>query len=242
MISNIDDFLESEHCDNSEYTENPIELIIQNIVTPKVAFEYYVSTQNLLSESVLTDFFDVFKLDINAQYNLPTDSNKSTTLLNSLCEYRRFRDIQLVLKLGANPNVKDTIGYTPFQSLLSGHSYGDIGTNVDNVKETIKTLLEYGTLPTLENWQFEEHYKPYIEQDDFFEKIASMIHITQNTENDENTIEKTENQFDLISGVDSKYIKWMIDEGYVKDDGVWRRIPVIPFKSTFVEENNVKNK
>lgn len=184
MITNLSDFVEFEMSFEERY-DDPTTLIKNNLTIPKVALEYYVmsSYHKKMCKETLQDFFKTYNLDMNGQYDFPTDSGKPTTLLNSLCESRRFSEIKIVLNLGADVNIQDTIGYTPFQSLLSGHSSNDIGENHQEIKEVIQIMLNCGLKPVLEMWQKEEHYLPYVEKDIFFEEFLKNIVVIENRNN-----------------------------------------------------------
>lgn len=139
MFETLEDFVESELYEEyeSNYTAC-FDLIIQKILSPKVALEFYVCNAMYtgLDQDILSKLFNTYNLNINDLYDFPTDSNEPTTLLNSLCEYRKLSSIEIVLKLGANPNIEDSIQYTPFQSLISGHSMNDIGKNPDEINNS----------------------------------------------------------------------------------------------------------
>lgn len=183
MFESFEDFIDSEMYE--KYNLHPnwcFELIDNKIVSPTVGLEFYINSSFCcgLNNNILQKLFNFYNLDINGFYNLPTDSNELTTLLNSLCEYRKIDDIEMVLNLGANTNIKDKINYTPFQSLISGHSSDDIGKNSDIIKYGIKLLENFDTQFILEKWQFEEHYKPYMKIDDFFLDFLKKIKIVEN--------------------------------------------------------------
>lgn len=178
------DFIDSDEYD--EYSDRDdlskyFELVDNNILTPKIAFEYYINESNSnISKQMIKKFIDKHKINIDDLYDLPTDSHEPINLLGLLCEHRQFQSIKDILELGANPNIIDKINYTPFQSLISGHSYDDIGKNSEGIKTTIELLLSYGANLVLEKWQLEELYKPYVQTDQYFEQLLSKIKITEN--------------------------------------------------------------
>lgn len=183
MFDSFEDFIDSDLYE--EYEQEPyrcFELIDKKIVSNKVALEFYVSNAmyNGLNKDILSKFINVYNININDLYNFPTDSNESTTLLNSLCEYRYIGSVSIALELGADPNIVDSIQYTPFQSLMSGHSEHDIGKNANEIKSVIELFLRHNTKFILERWQYEEHYKPYEDLDDYFVKFAKSIEIIDN--------------------------------------------------------------
>lgn len=183
MFHTLEDFIDSDLYE--EYEQKPyrcFELINKNIVNGKVALEFYVSNAmyNGLDKDILFKLLNTYNLDINGLYNFPTDSNEPTILLNSLCEYRYISSIAIALELGANPNIKDSIQYTPFQSLMSGHSVHDIGEDIDKIKTVIELFLKYNSKFILECWQYEEHFKPYEVMDNYFVEFAKLINIIDN--------------------------------------------------------------
>lgn len=185
MFEQYEDFVDSDL--HEEYEGLPrkcFELIDKKIVSYKVALEFYVSNEmyNGLDKDILFRLLNTYNLDINSLYNFPTDSNEPTTLLNSLCEYRHIDSIKIALELGADPNITDSIQYTPFQSLMSGHSVNDIGKNVDEIKTVIELFLKHNTKFILEKWQYDEHYKPYENMDDYFVEFAKSINIVDNVD------------------------------------------------------------
>jgi hypothetical protein len=186
MFELFEDFIESDTYEEyEEFPEKCVDLIEQNIVSPKVGLEFYVNTamEDGLDRKILLKLFNSYNLDINGLYDLSTDSNLPTTLLNSLCEYRLFDDIKTCLEVGADPNIEDTIHYRPFQSLMSGHSATYIGKNAEHIKTCIELFLKYNTKFTLEKWQYEEHYKPYEEIDNYFVEFKQQIEIIDNINN-----------------------------------------------------------
>jgi hypothetical protein len=184
MYSNYLDFTESIEYDEYDLLdektfENILHLIKKNIVSPKVGFELYMNQSNI-NFNILDIFFNTYLLDINDLYYLPTDSCEPTTLLNSACEYRNFELIEYLLKKGADPNIKDIINYTPFQSLISGHSSIDIGEHANEIKNIIDFLLKYDAKLVLEQWQHDELYYSYIRQDNYFNDLLDNINIIDN--------------------------------------------------------------
>lgn len=179
------DFAESDMFDDYEGKQNEcFELIQKNILLPKNSFEFYVNCMDgKLSKETIKKFITEYGLDINSLYNFPTDSHEEINLLGCLCEYRIFENIKDVLELGANPNTIDSIGYTPFQSLISGHSCTDIGKNKDEIKTVIEMFLSYGANLILEKWQYDEHYLPYTQQDNYFVDLLDKITIIENINN-----------------------------------------------------------
>lgn len=150
-------------------------------LSPKNAFELYIHTDlSDIQQKYLQLFIHNHNLDINSLYDFPTDSNEPTTLLNCLCEYRKHNAIELVLNMGANPNIQDTIQYTPFQSLIYGHSCADIGTESIDIINTINILDKHNTNFILENWQYDELYRPYLKTDAFFKQFVPRITIVEN--------------------------------------------------------------
>lgn len=177
------DFIESNEYINENYEKNKdkcFELIEKNILSPKSAFEFYLNECNLnLSKNIIEKFIDDYKININDLYDLPTDSHEKINILGSLCEYRKFTQIKIILEMNADPNILDSIGYTPFQSLIVGHSYKDTGKNSEEIKEITEMLLEKGANLVLEYWQYEEAYKPYIERDTYFKNLTSKIKLIE---------------------------------------------------------------
>lgn len=158
-------------------------LIETNVITPKVGLELYIS-ENLFNfdENILKWFISTYDLDINELYDFPTDANLPTTLLNCVCEFRYFDAIGMVLNIGANPNTKCSINYTPLQSLLSGHCPDDIGQNPKGIKNSLELLVEKGSELVLFQWQYDEFFLPYLESEesDYFEKLQINIIEDQN--------------------------------------------------------------
>lgn len=184
-FTSFDEFDESDIC--AEYEDRPedcFELIEKNITTPKVAFEFYVRYgvyNSNINQSIIARFLNEHNIDIDTLYDLPTDSNKPTTLLNCFCEYRYYDEIKFTLEAGASPNVPDACGFTAFQSLIVGHSAGDNGRNALEVKNTIELLLAHSANLKLEQWQKEECYESYVEQDIYYKDLLDKITVVENT-------------------------------------------------------------
>jgi ankyrin repeat protein len=118
-----------------------------------------------------------YNININELYTLPT------TLLNSICEFRQLDKIKFILEAGANPNVADVNDFTPFQSLIMGHSACYTGTDAKDIKNIIELLLEYGAILTLKKWQKTECYDPYIKQDVYYHNLLNKIKKRKREEN-----------------------------------------------------------
>lgn len=179
MFTSYQELLES---DIELDPHNVLKLIDTHVLSPKCALEFYIGkvNYNCLNFDILKELFETHKLNVDGLYDFPTDSNEPTTLLNTFAEYRSIYGIKLALQLGANPNIKDSINYTPFQSLMSGHSSRDTGQNVQMVKDTINLFLNCGTSLILEEWQYTEDYLPYLLLDDYFKDIFKLITIVEN--------------------------------------------------------------
>ena len=203
LYDNYETFLESDYfieneekLEESNDTKDFMDLIANMVVSPKCGLELYINTKlREIDYNFLEKIISNYSLDINDSYKIPTDSHIPTTLLNSFCEFRDDKIVEKLLDSGADPNVVDTINYTPFKSLISGHSAGDIGRDHKKVIKLIKKMIEKGMVPHLEKWQYEELYMPYISKDKFFEDLSKNIVIHENSK--ENYLENYFNKVNL---------------------------------------------
>lgn len=81
----------------------------------------------------------------NPKHRLPgDDASCNPTPLGCACEFRVPELVELLLELGADPNLKDNAGRSPLDNAVIGHSGRDLSGNFTELYAIITSLLAHG--------------------------------------------------------------------------------------------------
>ena len=118
------------------------------------------------------EYFKSKGVDLNAPSNIyPADSD-GTTALGSACEYRNMKLIKALVKHGAKINQEDQHGFTPLESMLTGHSVDD-SHNFKACEEGIKLLVELGVDRAVQKYIIDNFCQNYLKKSDYLKKFLN---------------------------------------------------------------------
>lgn len=117
-------------------------------------------------------YFKSKGVDLNTPSNIyPADSD-GTTAIGSACEYRNFELIKALVKHGAKINQEDQHGFTPLESMLTGHSIDD-SHNFKQCEDGIKLLLELGADRAVQKYIIENFCQIYLKKSEYLTKFLN---------------------------------------------------------------------
>lgn len=88
------------------------------------------------------EYFKNKGVNLNISGNIYASDAGGSTPLGSASEFRMIKLMEILLKLGADVNLKDQYDFTPLDSAIFGHGANDI-YYFDDMKECIELFLKY---------------------------------------------------------------------------------------------------
>jgi len=128
-------------------------------------------TQRDLIQSLQTAGWDINK----ASHHYDSDSRPETPL-GSACEYRNLSLVRCLLDCKANPTIRGN-KLTPLESVFTGHSALDTGTDAKEVLAIAELLLAAGSPGNIRRWIWKEHVSLYKNQATFKTKFCVKRHV-----------------------------------------------------------------
>ena len=125
-----------------------------------------------IDESDIT-FFKSKGIDLNESSNVYRSDAGGTTPLGTSCEFRQPELATLLVGCGADPNQADMFGFTPFESVLMGHSLHD-QYKVEECETMVRTLMSLGThVHSIKEWIIKDACDEYKESSSFLLNLIS---------------------------------------------------------------------
>lgn len=110
--------------------------------------------------------FDINSLRTNERIRY--QSNYSSTLIAKYCKERNKKGVKTCLELGADPNIKDSIGLSPIELLFIGKKQPKL------LKRILKKLIKHKVKLVMSKQIYDAYYKQY-EGEEYFDKIKDQI-------------------------------------------------------------------
>jgi hypothetical protein len=134
---------------NATWKEEAYDTIDQYVEAARVFPDDIV---NILHWATVECFFDPLTfvevlvkngvLDVNRYDYWPCDAHVKTTLLLSELEFRRGDMVRLLLRLGADVEITDEMGFNVIDTILHGHGYHDL-SDPGRCVELLKIVMPY---------------------------------------------------------------------------------------------------
>jgi hypothetical protein len=123
--------------------------------TQQIFIDYLIQGE-IITRDIVEDFI-AHGLDLNALGPYPCDNNAYVCPLESLAEWRRYDEMEILMQCGADPNVGSVA-----MSILMGHNPCYL-FEVEEAENGIKLLLKYGLRSDKEPYdkEFDKDFQNY---------------------------------------------------------------------------------
>ena len=118
------------------------------------------------------EYFKAKGVDLNSPSNIYPSDAEGTTALGSACEYRNMTLIQGLVKHGAKLNQEDQHGFTPLESMITGHSTADT-QNIKQCEDGVKLLVELGVERTVQKYIIDNFCQNYLKKSEYMRKFLN---------------------------------------------------------------------